>query len=122
MQTDGLELRVAEALKRDAGRGIVRLDPANGALLRVANIDRSVVLDGSIADPTQAVDTDAGSAGEWESSGILDVSDLFGEAPGSLFLFDVQAHGIEDQDGFNPSSRIIDGDLVEGGQLLFLEL
>lgn len=100
--------------------GIVRLDPSNGSTLRVANIDRSVVLDGSLADPTQAVDVDAGDTGAWETSGILDVSTLFGEDPGTLFLFDVQAHGIEDQDNVNPSSRINDGDLVEGGQLLFL--
>jgi hypothetical protein len=100
--------------------GIVRLDPDTGDILRVANIDRSVVLDASIATPTNAVDTDAGKAGEWESSGILDVSSLFGEDAGTLFIFDVQAHGIEDQDQFNAGSRIIDGDLVEGGQLLFL--
>ena len=100
--------------------GIVRLDPSNGALLRVANIDRSVILDGSLATPANAVDVDAGVVGAWESSGIVDVSTLFGQAPGTLFLFNVQAHGIEDQDQFNPASRIVDGDLVEGGQLLFL--
>lgn len=83
-------------------------------------IDRSVVLDASIADPTLAVDVDAGTAGEWETSGILDVSTLFGLKGGSLFVFDVQAHGIEDQQAFNPTSRIADNDLVEGGQLSFL--
>ena len=91
----------------------------NGEKLeQIAEIDRSVVL-----DPTTAgtpVDQDAGAAGEWESSGIVDVSALFGEAPGTLFLFDVQAHGIADQDDFNADSRITDGDLVEGGQLSFL--
>ena len=91
-----------------------------GQTLRVYTIDREVILDGSIVNPTEAVDVDAGAAGEWESSGIIDVSALFGETPGSLFLFDIQAHGIEDQDQFNPTSRINDGDLVEGGQLLFL--
>lgn len=100
--------------------GIVRLDPKSGAIVRLANIDRDVVLDASIADPFEAVDVDAGFGGEWESSGILDVSKLFDEKPGTLFIFDVQAHGIEDQDQFNPESRIVDGDLVEGGQLLFL--
>ncbi|MHC4877098.1 MAG: choice-of-anchor I family protein [Planctomycetota bacterium] len=100
--------------------GIIRLDPATGDTVRVATIDRSIVL-----DPTTSgtpVDTDAGRAGEWETSGILDVSNLFGEAPGSLFLFDIQAHGIEDQDDFNADSRIHDNDLVEGGQLAFLQL
>jgi len=101
--------------------GIVRLDPNGTSFAGVARIDRSVVLDASLADPTQAVDVDAGQAGEWESSGILDVSSQFGEAPGRLFLFDVQAHGIEDQTNFNPMSMINDNDLVEGGQLLFLE-
>ena len=77
----------------------------------------------SSASPTTTgtpFDTDAGAAGEWESSGILDVSTLFGEEPGTLFVFDVQAHGIEDQTDVNPDSRINDDDLVEGGQLLFL--
>ena len=99
---------------------IVKVDPADGSVTCIATIDRNVIL-----DPTTEgtpVDVDAGLAGEWESSGILDVSTLFGEAPGSLFLFDVQAHGIEDQDDFNPSSRINDGDLVEGGQLSMLSL
>lgn len=98
--------------------GIVRMDKHGNHLERIATIDRSVVL-----DPTTSgtpVDQDAGDAGEWESSGILDVSTLFGEKKGTLFLFDVEAHGIEDQDDFNADSRITDGDLVEGGQLLFL--
>lgn len=101
--------------------GIVRISTAGGQAVRVANIDRSVLLDGSIAVPSAAVDTDAGVVGAWESSGIIDVSTLFGEDVGTLFLFNVQAHGIEDQDQFNATSRLVDGDLVEGGQLLFLE-
>lgn len=117
----GDEVLFGAGAKNPNEAGIVLLDPNSGATLRVANIERSVVLDGSIADPTLAVDTDAGAAGEWESSGILDVSRLFGEKPGTLYLFDVQAHGIEDQDQFNAASRITDGDLVEGGQLLFLQ-
>ena len=101
--------------------GIVKIDPNTGDITRIANIDRSVVLDGSITDPTDAVDVDAGNAGEWESSGILDVSELFGLEGGELFLATVQAHGIEDQTDFNADSRINDGDLVEGGQLVFIE-
>ena len=91
----------------------------NGKQLeRIANIDRSVVL-----DPTTTgtpIDRDAGNAGEWETSGIIDVSELFGEEGGALFFFDVQSHGIEDQTDDNPDSRINDNDLVEGGQLSFL--
>ena len=98
---------------------IVKMDPYKGRIKRVAQIDRSIVL-----DPTTTgtpVDEDAGDAGEWETSGILDVSKLFGKRRGTLFLFDVQAHGIADQEEVNADSRINDGDLVEGGQLLFLE-
>lgn len=98
--------------------GIVSLNPHSGEVVRIANINRSVVLDGSLADPGSAVDTDAGDAGSWESSGVLDVGGLFGW-PGLLVL-DVQAHGIVDQEQYNPESRIRDGDLVEGGQLVFL--
>lgn len=95
--------------------GIVRMRKNGSGVRRVMNIDRSVILDPT-TDGTP-VDTDAGNAGEWESSGILDVSSLFDEKAGTLFLFDVQAHGIEDQGG---GSRINDDDLVEGGQLSFL--
>ncbi len=101
--------------------GIVRMNQNGRYIQRIANINRGVVLDASLGNPTAAVDQDYGNAGEWESSGILDVSKLFGERKGTLFLLDVEAHGIEDQDDFNPTSRIVDGDLVEGGQLLFLE-
>ena len=98
--------------------GIIVMDPKTGARLRVANINREVVLDASIENAAGAIDKDAGKAGEWESSGILDVSKLFGEKKGSLFLFNVQAHGIEKQPG---KSRIQEDDLVEGGQMLFLQ-
>ena len=99
---------------------IVRMDKNGHRLTRVGHIDRSVILDNSIADPTDAVDHDAGDVGAWETSGIVDVSHLFGERGGSLFLFDVQAHGIDDQADVNEASRITDDDLKEGGQLLFL--
>jgi serralysin len=99
---------------------IVHMDENGHGLTRVGQIDRNVVLDNSIATPTDAVDDLAGEVGGWETSGIVDVSTLFGERAGSLFLFDVQAHGIDDQERFNADSRITDGDLKEGGQLLFL--
>ena len=98
--------------------GIVRMTRNGDQIQRIANIDRSVVLDPSTAGTP--VDQDAGDAGEWETSGIVDVSTLFGEKKGTMFLFVVEAHGIEDQDDFNADSRINDGDLVEGGQLSVL--
>ncbi len=115
---DGVPL-FGEGAANPLEAGIVRIDPATGATYRVATVDRSVVIDPST--DAEAVDLSAGDAGEWETSGILDVSALFGEAPGELFLFDTQAHGIVDQTEINPDSRINDDDLVEGGQLAFLE-
>ena len=100
--------------------GVVRIEAAVGSVTRIGNIDRAVVVDASIPDSTAAVDRDAGIAGAWESSGILDVSLLFDQDPGTLFLLTVQAHGIRDQTSFNAASRISDLDLVEGGQLLWL--
>ncbi len=97
--------------------GIVQLDPNSGKVKRIANINRNIVLDASIDKPENAIDYVAHQTGRWESSGILDVSKLFDQTPGTLFLLDVQAHGIVNQ----PSpSRITNDDLVEGGQLLFL--
>jgi hypothetical protein len=85
---------------------IWQLDPNSGDLTRVAQIDRSAVPEGQ-------TDPEPDDIGNWESSGILDVSDLFGEEPGSLFIFDVQAHSLED-------GIIEEADLVQGGQLAFL--
>ena len=100
---------------------IVSLKPNGKDVTQIAEIDRGVVLDASVANPTTAVDNGYGDAGNWETSGILDVSALFGAKRGTLFLFDVQAHGITDQNNYPFGSRITDNDLKEGGQLLFLE-
>lgn len=51
------------------------------------------------------------NSGEWESSGIIDVSKIYGLAPGSMFLADVQGHGLRNANLWG------DGYLVEGGQL-----
>ena len=75
---------------------------------RVAQTDRSTVL------PLGSADGNTGDFGNWESSGIIDVSSLFGEAAGTLFLFDVQAHSIT-------NGLISSKTLFEGGQLCFLE-
>lgn len=88
---------------------IVRLDPESGAVKRVAQIDRQHVL------PLGTTDSSPTDVGNWESSGILDVSSLFGEAPGSLLLFDVQAHSIR-------NGIIGQHNLAEGGQLSLLEV
>lgn len=85
-----------------------RFDPVTRAFTRVGEIDRSVVL------PAGSTDSGAGDLGNWESSGILDVTDIFGTAPGErLYLLNIQAHGIRD--------GLIGGNnfLVQGGQILF---
>lgn len=87
---------------------IWKLDATTGAAVRITQTDRSTVL------PLGSTDTNPGDVGNWESSGIIDVSSLFGEAPGELFLFDLQAHSVN-------NGLISTKQLYEGGQLCFLE-
>ncbi len=98
---------------------IVSINPITGKVSRVAEINQDVTR-GAVDENVAA--TGQQDIGDWESSGILDVSTLFGEAPGTLFLADVQAHALDDQDRFPESQqpRLTDDDLKEGGQLLFL--
>ncbi len=131
---------------------IVRLDPnasaaeaaVGGNVLRLAHVDRTQILDPTVPTPATAVDEDgdtfeaAGSitvadqagnivtldAGEWETSGVVDVSTLFDVAGGNVFLANVQAHGLADQDDENSQegaqSAITDDNLKEGGQLFLM--
>lgn len=87
---------------------IWKLNATTGAAVRITQTDRSTVL------PLGSTDTNPGDVGNWESSGIIDVSSLFGEAPGELFLFDLQAHSVN-------NGLISTKQLYEGGQLCFLE-
>jgi Ca2+-binding RTX toxin-like protein len=80
---------------------ILRLNPVNGIIERVATVNRNAVL------PSTA-DKLAGEKGAWETTGIIDVSSAFGKVAGSIFLTNVMAHGIAA------------GGLVEGGQLVLL--
>ena len=85
-----------------------RLDPLAGTVERIARIDRSVVL------PKGSTDDRPGAIGTWESSGILDVTHLFGARAGErVLLATVQAHTIRD-------GMIAMHKLVEGGQLILL--
>jgi serralysin len=104
---------------------IFSLDPsaANPAstLTRIAQVDRSAV-------PAGQTDTAPTDVGNWETSGILDVSKLFGNKPGEVFLFDVQAHSLRggsiisatNVDGNGDGTKTDAENLVEGGQLSFL--
>ncbi len=94
----------------ESGReaSIMRLDPATGDFIQVAEMDRSAVA------PEGSTDGDPDDLGDWESSGILDVTDLFDTAEGERLLFGtVQAHSIRD-------GIIADDNLVQGGQLIFI--
>ena len=89
---------------------IWKVDPVTGAASRWSQIDRSAVP--TVYGQSDSVPTDVGN---WESSGIVDVSAIYGAAPGSLFLANVQAHSL--RDGNLHGSNY----LAEGGQLLFLQ-
>lgn len=87
---------------------IWELNPATGNLTRIAKIDRTAV-------PSGQVDSQPNDLGNWESSGILDVSALFGVSPDSLlFVADVQAHSLT-------GGPITADTLVEGGQLFLFK-
>jgi secreted PhoX family phosphatase len=103
--TDELFTAADRANKKEAS--IIRIDPATGEVMRVAEIDRSAVA------PAGSLDTKSDDIGNWESSGILDVSQLFGLQGGSLFLADIQAHSITD-------GMVFTKGLVRGGQLLYI--
>ena len=82
------------------------LNPATGKLVRIAVIDRSAL-------PPGQTDSDPTDLGDWESSGVLDVTRLFSTAPGEVLLVgNVQAHSVRD-------GPIKQYDLVQGGQIVF---
>ena len=86
-----------------------RLNPMQPDEYRlVAVIDRDVVL------PLGARDTKKRELGAWESSGIIDVSEVFGATDELLLLTTVQAHSIR---GGALGDR---DDLVQGGQMLLM--
>lgn len=85
---------------------IWQLNPETDTLTRIAQMDRDAVPEGQ-------TDSEPEDIGNWESSGILDVSSLFGADPGTRFIFGVQAHSLED-------GVIASEELVQGGQLAFL--
>ncbi|CAK6687281.1 hypothetical protein BBFGKLBO_00182 [Synechococcus sp. CBW1107] len=89
---------------------IWQVDPVTGETVRWAQIDRSSV-------PSEYGQTDSSPdvVGTWESSGIIDVSSIYGEDPGSVFLSTVQAHSLTDGN--------LEGGtyLVEGGQINLIQ-
>jgi serralysin len=104
---------------------IFRIDPSvanpSSTLTRIAQADRTAL-------PATQTDPSSTDIGNWETSGILDVSSLFNAKPGELFVFDVQAHSLRDGsiitatniDGNGDGTKTRQENLVEGGQLSFL--
>lgn len=87
---------------------IWRLNPLTSELTRIVQMNRSAVA------PNGVIDSAPNNIGNWESSGILDVTNLFNTAPNEqLFIFDVQAHSLN-------NGAIASNNLVEGGQLILL--
>lgn len=87
---------------------IWQLDPHTLAFEQIAEMDRTAVA------PTGSTDSAVGDIGNWESSGIIDVTHLFPTAEGELlFIATLQAHSVRD-------GMIADNNLVEGGQLIFI--
>lgn len=90
---------------------IWRLNSTTGQATRVGQVDRAASLPGG------QTDTSPTDLGNWETSGILEVTSLFPTAPGErLFILDVQAHSV--RNGSIGGST----NLVEGGQLGFLSV
>ncbi|MCT0218695.1 choice-of-anchor I family protein [Synechococcus sp. CS-1329] len=89
------------------------VDPISGVPAeRWAQIDRTAVPTAyGQSQPGVVTDTNTNGVGNWESSGIIDVSTIYGAAPGSFFLANVQAHSLG---GGNINGS---GYLVEGGQI-----
>lgn len=89
---------------------IWKLDPTTGKAIRWAQIDDTIDPDGSGGQALDKNDTGYKAYG-WESSGIIDVSNLYGHAPGTDFFANVQTHGVK-------GGAINDFNLVAGGQIV----
>jgi hypothetical protein len=85
---------------------IWKLDPKTYAIERVAQMDRSAV-------PAGQLDLAPSDLGNWESSGIIDVTAVFGAEGERLLFLNTQAHSVN-------GGPIASEDLVQGGQFLFM--
>lgn len=100
---------------------IWKLDPATYDVERIAVIDRTAV-------PTNQVDASPSDVGNWESSGVIDVSHLFPRFPRfydwpeeTLLIANVQAHSVRSGGRIDaPNAGGRNANLVEGGQVYFL--
>ncbi|WP_094556159.1 choice-of-anchor I family protein [Synechococcus sp. 1G10] len=89
-------------------------NPSQGvAAQRWAEIDPSTA-PAAFGQTNLSPSTISANVGNWESSGIIDVSSLYGTAAGTFFLADVQAHSLRDGNLGGASY------LTEGGQLTLI--
>jgi len=89
-----------------------RVDPVTGVPSeRWAQIDRTAVPTAYGQSQAAYTGTDNPGVGNWESSGIIDVSQIYGATAGSFFVANVQAHSLTNGN-INGS-----GYLAEGGQI-----
>ena len=93
----------------------LEIDPITGDSIgdptRWAQIDRTAVPTAYGQTQPAFTSPDSNGVGNWESSGIIDVSAMYDSTAGSYFLANVQAHSLKD--GNIGGS----GYLVEGGQI-----
>lgn len=94
-QTSGQEASLWEA------------NPVTGQLTRIAQVDRTAV-------PSGQTDAAPNDLGNWETSGIVDISSLLGVTDKAVFLVTSQGHSLT-------GGPITANGLAEGGQLLLLE-
>lgn len=99
-----------QAVLNEVGRdsSIWVYDTNNTQLIRVAEMNQAAVPEAMRGDP-----------GEWETSGIIDASGLYGDG---WWLFDVQAHTINDAEASELQGYPNGQGLVQGGQLLRMRL
>ncbi len=96
-----------------AEASIWKIDPGNGLLSRIAEMDR-------LAIPFDQFDSDPDDIGDWESSGILDVTEFFKlKGDDHIFIINTQAHSLKGEPLGGASQN---EDLVQGGQLLLMTL
>jgi len=82
---------------------IFRLDPVTGQAVRAAYINRTL--------PSGFTDSLSSTVGAWETSGIIDVSALYGNPAGVDFYTAVQAHGTTN--GIISSQSLVEGGSIE---------
>ena len=110
-------------LQEDVGNNVRlgrvwKYNPKNGDITELAQHDPARFLAGATAD----IDGSSAKQSDEESSGIIEVTDLFKGVDGfdvnkyRYFLLDVQAHYT------NVSGAALDAELVEGGQLLLMKV